>query len=140
MRKNGLTFIAAMLGVAVALSGCYTMRVQAPSGSGAVSLSDVPQARKTGHFKEKHRVWYALWGLVPMNDETTDAVLADKVRGQEVSNLSVTMQVTPLDVLISLFTGIATITSQSMIVEGDLVQKEAGDGASRGQADDRGDS
>ncbi|MFQ5570801.1 MAG: Bor/Iss family lipoprotein [Rhodothermales bacterium] len=68
-------------------------------GSGA-SQGDIQEARQ----------WYILWGLVPINEVDT----ADMTTGS--SNYVIETQVTPLDFVINIFTGIVTVYSRSVTV------------------------
>lgn len=76
------------------LTSCYTVRV----------LSDVDReivlASKTESlpYKETYRVWYALWGLVPINDNTTNKILKET----KVKRVRITTKMSIVDYLISL--------------------------------------
>jgi len=75
------------------LTSCYTVRV----------LSDVDRpitlASQTESlpFKTQYRVWYALWGLVPISDNTTNKIL----RETKIRKVRVTTKMTFVDYLIS---------------------------------------
>lgn len=75
------------------LSGCYTVRI----------LSDVDRpitlASRTESlpYKETYRVWYALWGLVPISDNTTNKILKES----KVKKVRITTKMTIVDWLIS---------------------------------------
>ncbi|MCS7228163.1 MAG: hypothetical protein NZ839_04290 [Endomicrobia bacterium] len=95
------------------LSSCYTVRV----------LSDTDRpitlASKTDvlPFKETYRVWYALWGLVPISDNTTNKIL----RETKIRKVRVTAKMTIVDYLISLVLNAiipTTIATWTIEVEG----------------------
>ncbi len=56
------------------------------------------------------RQWYALWGLVPINNVDSKAMAGDAV------DYTVKTWVSPLDFLINIFTGYVTIYSRTVEV------------------------
>lgn len=79
------------------VSGCYSVRM----------LSDREEpiiiARRTENlpYKETYKVWYALWGLVPISDNTTDKILATT----KLKRVRINSKQTFVDVLISIVLG-----------------------------------
>ena len=56
------------------------------------------------------RQWYALWGLVPLNDVDTNAMAGD------AANYEIVTEVTLIDAIINVFTGSVTVYSRSVTV------------------------
>jgi hypothetical protein len=96
MQKR-LASVLVPLALTATLSGCYTLdhRVGAGAQSGAES---------------EERQWYALFGLVPLNDVDSNALAAG------ATSYDVHSEISPLDFLINLFTGWVTIYSQTVTV------------------------
>ncbi|MCX5803500.1 MAG: hypothetical protein NTU69_08230 [Proteobacteria bacterium] len=76
-------------------SSCSTINV-----TGNAKL--IPSTQEGTKIAEK-RVWYALWGLVPISNNTTDDIVPAN------TNVRVETKYTFLDVVISIFTGLVTI-------------------------------
>ena len=98
MRKFLRSAVLAATCLTVGLGGCMTF--DHTVGSGAQSNQKTEQAQ-----------WFVLWGLVPINK--TDS----KTLAGGASNYHVRTEYTPLDVLISFFTGIVSIHKQTISVE-----------------------
>ncbi len=88
-----IVLLIAMLG----LTGCYTHMHKV--GAGAQGNTTISQQQ-----------WYILWGLVPLNDVDTNAIAAG------ATNYEITTQHSPLDIVISLFTGIVTVYPKTVTV------------------------
>lgn len=69
----------------------------------------VGDGAKNGQEVEK-RQWYALWGLVPLNNVDT------KQMAGGATDYTIESETGVLDVVLNIFTGIATINSRSVIV------------------------
>ena len=85
-----------LLAVSMSVAGCFTIRV----GGKAELAASTEEGTKIAH----KRCWYALWGLVPISDNSTDPIIpatAKKVR--------VETKYTVPDFLINIFTTIVTI-------------------------------
>ena len=93
------TCLALALVAGLSLSSCYTMTHQVGTGGG-------------GGPTTEERQWWALWGLVPINSVDSHTLAGGR------TNYTVTTQFTPLDVLISIFTGLVTVHVQTIKVEG----------------------
>ncbi len=89
-------FIA--LSLIAMLSSCYTLEHEVGNG---------PQ----GGAKTQESAWFILFGLVPLNE------VDSKAMAQGADDYKVTTEFAPLDVLINIFTGIVTITRQTVSVE-----------------------
>jgi len=105
MRKTLLAIL-----IVVFCSGCYTMKVVAPAADSVATLSEYQPAV----FKKKVKVWYALWGLVSITDNTSARIIAEN----NLKEVRVTTKTEFVDSLIGIFTGIATIFPRTMIIEG----------------------
>lgn len=108
MTKVTLVALAALVCVS---AGCWTVKVEVPAGS---------NVKLTGNFEgagptvEKFRVWYVLWGLVPISENST----APKLQGKNLSEVSVQTQADVLDVIIGIFLGFASINSRTVEIRG----------------------
>jgi hypothetical protein len=122
-KEDGMRKVLALvLGIALLTTSCYTLNYSSSASSKPVSFTGEVKGQRT-HFTEEKRIWYALWGLVPISDNDIEKSLIEpRTAGGAVQNLSLKSEITALDFLINIFTGIATIYSQSVTVEGDVVR------------------
>jgi len=95
MRKLVLVFVIIMF--ASGLTGCYTIKV----GGNNQQLAS---SNESGTLVAEKRVWYALWGIVPISDNSTDSMAPASVKKVKVETTH-----TFIDYVISLFTGIVSI-------------------------------
>ena len=95
LRKLASTLFLALLVMMLAGCAAHTHVV----GTGAAG-TDVVQMRQ----------WYALWGLVPINQADSGAMAAG------ATNYSIHTELSVLDWVISIFTGIVTINSRTVTV------------------------
>jgi len=92
-------------------AGCYTMKYQAPAGGNISVLSEQQPAA----FKKEVKVWYALWGLVPMSDNNSAAGV---IAQEGLKDVRVKTQIKFVDGVIGVFTGIVSIVPATMTIEG----------------------
>lgn len=92
------TMIALACLVAVTFTSCFTM------------VHTVGEGAKTGVSVEQKQ-WYALWGLVPINEVDTKAMSGG------VENYTITTQQSFVDQLISAITGAVSIVVQTVEVQ-----------------------
>jgi len=97
MTKTKFASVLLVLCLALSASSCFTL--DHTVGKGA-----------QGSEKHEKRVWYALWGLIPITDFDSKDLAGD------AQNYSIKSQITFLDYVINLFTGWVTINSQSVVV------------------------
>lgn len=103
--------LVALVALVCLTAGCWTVKVEVPAGS---------NIKLTGNFEgagptvEKFRVWYALWGLVPITDNST----VPKLQGKTLSEVSVQTQADVLDVVISFFLGFVSINTRTVEIRG----------------------
>ncbi len=90
--------------------GCYTMKAVAPAGQKLSTLAETDGAT----FKKNVRVWYALWGLAPITNNSSAQVIQE----YNLKNVRITTKHTFMDGFISVFTGVATIVPATMVIEG----------------------
>jgi hypothetical protein len=88
----------------VSLSGCFTIKV---SGNG----QQLASSSQTGNLIGEKRIWYAVWGLVPITDNSTDELMP--ASGKKVR---VETTFTFIDLLISAFTGMVSIECNTAMV------------------------
>jgi len=74
---------------------------------------------ETGKVKLTKRVWYAVWGLVPITDNSTE----DLIQKYNLKNVKAKSYLSFLDYIISAFTGYFTIVTLTLEVEGEPLNK-----------------
>jgi uncharacterized protein YceK len=102
-------FVALVLAVVFVVSGCGQVVVKAPAGK-KIFISSQPL---TAAEQEK-RVWYILWGLVPLGDNSTASLLANYPDGAEVV---VVTEMGFLDYVFSVILGQLSITTRTIKVQ-----------------------
>lgn len=111
-----------ILGIALLTTSCYTLNYSNSASSKPISFTGEVKGQRT-HFTEEKRLWYALWGLVPISDNDIEKSLIEpRTSGGAVQNLSLKSEISPLDFLFNILTGLVTIYSQTVTVEGDVVR------------------
>ena len=63
-----------------------------------------------GNEMIQQRQWYVLWGLVPMNDIDTYQLV------EGATDYEIKTEASALDVIINIFTGVASITSRTVTI------------------------
>jgi hypothetical protein len=96
MKNKKIVILVVLVAVTISIAGCFTIRV-----GGKAELA--PSTEEGTKIAEK-RCWYALWGLVPIGDNSTDSLIPGIVKKVRVET-----KFTVLNFLINIFTGIATI-------------------------------
>jgi hypothetical protein len=76
-------------------------------------VTTVSEATTTS-FKKSVKVWYALWGAVPISENSTEKLIADN----NLKEVRVTTQIKFVDYVIGIFTGLVSIVPATMTVEG----------------------
>lgn len=102
--------ILAVCLLACLMSSCYTMKAVAP-GDSSISIMSEGQASS---FKQEVKIWYVLWGIVPMSENSSARVIKEN----QLSQVRVTTKHTFLDGLIGIFTGLVSIVPATMVIEG----------------------
>ena len=91
------------------LVSCTTVKISTNKGAYAFVVNeDFKQEPKTTRSKQ---CWYILWGLVPLGDNSTKDLINAKEK------VSVRTSTTPMDFLMSMILGIATITTRTIEVD-----------------------
>ncbi len=96
MKTRKLVSLVLLLAVTVSFVGCYTIRI---GGKAELAPSTEEGTKIAGK-----RCWYALWGLVPIGDNSTDSLIPATVKKVRVET-----KYTIMDALINIFTFIASI-------------------------------
>ena len=96
VKMKKIVSLILLLAVTTSIAGCFTIRV----GGKAELASSTEEGTKIAH----KRCWYALWGLVPISDNTTDSLIPETTKKVRVE----TKHTVP-DFLINIFTIILTI-------------------------------
>jgi len=72
-------------------------------------------------FKETQKNWYFLWGLVPINENSTDKIIKEN----GLSKVRVETKTTIVDYLISGVLGFVSVVTNTTVVEGEAKKKAA---------------
>jgi hypothetical protein len=96
MKTRKLVSLILLLAVTMSIVGCYTIRI-----GGKAELA--PSTEEGTKIAQK-RCWYAVWGLVPIGDNSTDSLIPATVKKVRVET-----KYTIMDALINIFTFIASI-------------------------------
>lgn len=97
MTKSKLTSALLSIVLALSLSSCYTLNHTVGKGA-------------QGNQEQEQRVWYALWGLVPITDFDSKGLAGG------AQDYTVKSEMTFLDIVIGFFTTIVTIQPQTVTV------------------------
>ena len=101
MKSKKLVSLILLLALTMSMAGCFTIRI---GGKAELAASTEEGTKIAGK-----RCWYALWGLVPIGDNSTDSLIPGTVKKVRVETK---YKVT--DFLINIFTGIVTIETFSV--------------------------
>ena len=96
MKTRKIVSLVLLLAVSMSVAGCFTIKV---GGKGELA----PSTEEGTKIAQK-RCWYALWGLLPMGDNSTDPLIPGTVKKVRVET-----KYTVSDFLINIFTGFVTI-------------------------------
>ncbi len=96
LRLRKMTALIILIVLSTGLGGCFTIRV---GGKGELATST-----EAGTKIAQKRFWYALWGLVPLGDNSTDPLIPENVKKVRVET-----KYTVPDFLINIFTGLVSI-------------------------------
>lgn len=105
----GLICILSLL----SLTSCYTVRILSDADR-EITLASRAESLP---YKESYRVWYAIWGLVPISDNTTNKILKES----KIKKVRITTKMTFIDYLITLALNAlipTTIATWTVEVEG----------------------
>ncbi len=95
--KKTVTLTLCALMLSVSLSGCFTTKHSIGSGG-------------SGQTSESKMQWYALWGLVPINQVDGGAMASG------ATDYTIKTQISLLNYLFSVVTGFVTVYSQTVTV------------------------
>lgn len=106
---------ALMVGVFVlTVIGCTVVRVEAPVGE-KIKLSSETESY---NYVAKKRVFYVLWGLVPITDNST----AKMLEGKKVESVKIEAKYDIVDILINVILGHFTVVSRTIEVKARVSQ------------------
>ena len=117
--------IGVVMALSFALASCASIVVDAPvTASNTVSLtSKASKSGQTVHFTKQKKVFYLLWGLVPITNNHTASDIAEVAGSNDVTNLKVDTHYDVIDFLINAFLGgFITLHSKTAVIEGDVVK------------------
>jgi len=120
--------IVATVSVLFSTSACFHMK---HSFDGTVYFNNLPDARKEGHLDKEQMMGYALYGLVPYDQEPTRSIVASS--GREIANTQIETQFTPMDEIVAIVIALVTFgfgnivyETRTITVEGDYINPEDG--------------
>ena len=96
IRARKMIGLIILIAFSAGAAGCFTIRVGGKAELAASTEEGTKIAQK--------RFWYALWGLVPLGDNSTDQLIPESVKKVRVET-----KYTVPDFLINIFTGLVTI-------------------------------
>jgi hypothetical protein len=95
--RRSVCLLLCLVVLSLPLAGCYTLKHTVGEGGSGAKVAEARQ-------------WFILWGLVPLN-EHDGGHLADGA-----TDYTVQTQMSPLDVIMNLFTGWITVYSRTVTV------------------------
>jgi hypothetical protein len=101
IKSKKLISLVLLIAVTMGVAGCFTIRV----GGKAELAPSTEEGTKIAH----KRCWYALWGLVPISDNSTDSIIPPTVKKVRVET-----KYTVSDFLINIFTLMVSIETFSV--------------------------
>ena len=72
IKTKRLVSLILLLAVIVSVTGCFTIRVG--------GKAELAPSTEEGTKVAQKRCWYAVWGLVPISDNTTDSLIPETVK------------------------------------------------------------
>src|SRR5512143_3597411 len=96
MKRRKLVSLILLVAIAVSVAGCFSIRI-----GGKAELA--PSTEEGTKIAQK-RCWYALWGLVPISDNTTDSLIPETAKRVRVETKH-----TVSNFLINIFTVLVSI-------------------------------
>ncbi|MEN2998256.1 MAG: hypothetical protein ABDH28_04400 [Brevinematia bacterium] len=91
------------------ITGCFKVVIESPATKDVYLVDETKKAK----VKDGKKVWYALWGLVPISDNT----ISDIIMKHDAKKIKVTQFIGVDDAIISLILGLFTIATSSIEVE-----------------------
>lgn len=101
IKRKKLVSLILLLAVTISVAGCFTIRVG--------GKAELAPSREEGTKIAHKRCWYALWGLVPISDNSTDSIIPPTVKKVRVET-----KYTVPDFLINIFTLLVSIETFSI--------------------------
>jgi|SRR5579859_1911812 len=98
--KKALRLLLCIGVLSVPLSGCYTLQHTVGNGG-------------SGQEVASNREWYILWGLIPLNKVDGEKMA---VENNLTNNYTIKSQMSFIDVLLNIVTGIVTVYGQTVSV------------------------
>jgi hypothetical protein len=96
VKMKKLAILILLLAVTMNVAGCFTIKI----GGKAELVPSTEEGTKIAH----KRCWYALWGLVPISDNSTDLLIPETVKRVRMET-----KYTVSDALINIFTILVSI-------------------------------
>jgi len=101
INSKKLVCLVVLIALSMNVTGCFTLRV---GGKAELAPSTEEGTKIAGK-----RCWYALWGLIPISDNSTDSLIPATVKKVRLET-----KLTVVDALINIFTLLVTIETFSV--------------------------
>ncbi len=101
MKAKKIVSLVLLVALIMSIAGCFTIKI-----GGKAELA--PSTEEGTKIAQK-RCWYAIWGLVPISDNSTDSLIPGTVKKVRVET-----KYKVSDFLINIFTGLVTIETFSV--------------------------
>ena len=98
--KKALRLMLCLSFLAMPLSGCFTLNHTVGNGGQGTEVAS-------------NRQWYILWGLIPLNNVDGEKMALEK---NLTNNYTVKSQMSFVDCLLNIITGIVTVYGQTVSV------------------------
>jgi hypothetical protein len=123
--KRAPNLLALLALAVVAVSGCYTMEIDATAMQPPIAMTGpTGQVQTLGHFEGRTTGSWLFWGLMPLRDPDVVDVLEREVRrldGTGFTSVEIVTQQTFMDGFLSLLT-LGIYGQRSTIVTGTVVR------------------
>jgi hypothetical protein len=123
--KRPRNTLALLVVAAVAVSGCYTMEIDATPLQPTVLMTGPTGGQQTlGQFNERTTGSWLFWGLLPLSPPNVSEVVDREIRrlnGAGVTSVEITTQQTVLDALLSMLT-LGIYGQRTTLVRGTVVR------------------
>jgi len=101
MEAKKIMSVVLLVALIMSVVGCYTIKIG--------GKADLAPSTEEGTKIAQKRCWYALYGLVPISDNSTDSLIPGTVKKVRVET-----KYKVSDFLINIFTGLVTIETFSV--------------------------
>ena len=108
------------------LPSCTQVIIDGAGYDKVASLTPVAGSRDFSivkHFGSTRKVWYLLWGILPLGGPDVGSVIAREAAGSDgVANVKVTDKYGFVDFLVDVVLGVVTLNTRTVRIEGDAIR------------------